>query len=324
MYKFIVLIDDYKKRYPMIIDSHAHLMSAKFISEQYWDHWLRVFSALSNRPVEIIKKRLPEFWDETGELLIEDMDAAGIDKSWISVLDFGLANSVGEAEYSIREINRLYAEIAQKHSKRFIPFVGVDPRREEAVELLETGVREWGMRGLKLIPATGFYPNDRAFYKLYAKADELGIPVLVHTGPEIIPLYSKYCYPIYLDDIANDYPDLTIIMAHAGFCWWPEALDMAGTKPNLYIDLSGWQPKTLQHPVDEFYAPLRKILDRIGPYRVLFGSDWPAYRLLKSGSATWIKSFTDPPEVVMEAGISFTEDEIDAILGGNASRIVSS
>lgn len=306
----------------MIIDCHVHLMSANFMAEPYWNSWVRLFSSLSNRPPEVIRERLPEFWDETGELLIKDMDDAGIDQSWISVLDLGLAKTVGEARYSITELNRIYAEIAEKYGNRLIAFVGVDPRREEAVKLLETGVREWGMRGLKLLPASGFYPNDENCYKLYAKADELGIPVLVHTGPETIPLYSKYCYPIYLDEVANDFPGLILILAHAGFCWWPEALDIAGTKPNVYIDLAGWQPKTIRRPIDEFYIPLRTILDTIGPSRILFGSDWPAFRLFKGGQADWVKAFTHPPNALNQVGITFTKEEIGAILGGNASKIV--
>lgn len=306
----------------MIIDCHVHLMSANFIAEPYWDNWVKIFAALSNKSEETLRSRLPEFWDETGELLINDMDAAGIDQSWISILDLGLSK-VGEARYSITELNRINAEIAKKYCNRSIAFVSVDPRREEAVKLLEIGVKEWGMRGLKLIPAAGFYPNDENCYKLYDKADELGIPVLIHTGPETIPLYSKYCYPIYLDEVANDFPSLTLILAHAGFCWWREALNVASTKPNVYVDLAGWQPKTLRRPVDEFYIPLRTILDVIGPSRVLFGSDWPAFRLFKGGQADWVKVFTDPPDVLKEAGIAFTRDEIESILGENAVKIIN-
>lgn len=306
----------------MIIDSHVHLMSANFIAEPYWDNWVRLFSSLSNRSPDVIRQRLPEFWDETGELLIEDMDKAGIDQGWISVLDLGLAKSVGEARYSVNKLNRIYADIAEKYDKRLIAFVGVDPRREEAVKLLETGVKKWGMRGLKLIPATGFYPNDENCYKLYTKANELGIPVLVHTGPETIPLYSKYCYPVYLDEVASDFPNLVLILAHAGFCWWREALNIASTKPNIYIDLAGWQPKVHYRPIDEFYTPLRTILDTIGSSRVLFGSDWPAFRLFKGGQASWVRAFTDLPDTLKEAGITFNDEEIDAILGGNAARLV--
>jgi len=306
----------------MIIDSHVHLMSSNFIAEPYWDEWVRLFSSLSHRPPDAVRKRLPEFWDETGELLIKDMDGAAIDRSWISILDLGMAKSVGEARHSVDELNRICAEAAARQSGSLIPFVSVDPRRKHAVELLERGVKEWGMRGLKLLPAAGFYPNDENCYKLYAKADKLDIPVLVHTGPETIPLYSKYCYPIYLDEVANDFPDLTIILAHAGFCWWEEAVNLAAAKPNIYVDLAGWQPKTQRHPIEEFYIPLRRMIDAMGPSRILFGSDWPALRLFRGGQGTWVKAFTDPPDALAASGISFTTEEIESILGENAVRIM--
>jgi predicted TIM-barrel fold metal-dependent hydrolase len=306
----------------MIIDSHVHLMSSNFIAEPYWDEWVRLFSSLSNRPPDVVRRRLPEFWDETGELLLRDMDEAGIDQSWISVLDLGLAKPIGEPRYTVKELNEIYAQIAHDSDSRLIAFVGIDPRREEAVEILETGVKEWGMRGLKLIPAAGFYPNDDNCYKLYAKAEELVVPVLIHTGPEMTPLYSKYCYPIYLDEVANDFPNLTVILAHAGFCWWEEAVNLATTKPNILVDLAGWQPKTHRHPIEEFYLPLRKMIDAMGPSRILFGSDWPALRLFRGGQGTWVKTFTDPPDALDASGISFTTEEIESILGGNAVRIM--
>ena len=306
----------------MIVDTHVHLMSPKFMAQPYWDEWVRLFGALSHRASDAVKKRLPEFWDETGDLLLRDMEEAGIDQSWISVLDFGLAKPIGEPRCTVMETNKIYAQIARDSGSRIIAFVGVDPRRKEAVEILETGVKEWGMRGLKLIPAAGFYPNDDSCYELYAKAEELAIPVLIHTGPEMTPLYSKYCYPVYLDEVANDFPNLTVVLAHAGFCWWEEAVNIAATKPNVYVDLAGWQPKTQRHPIEEFYLPLRRMIDAIGASRILFGSDWPALRLFRGGQGTWVKAFTDTHDALETSGISFTGEEIESILGGNAVRIM--
>lgn len=307
----------------MIIDSHVHLWSENFIAKPFWDNWVRLSGSLSNKPSHDIREKLTEFFDESGKLLLKDMDNAGIEQSWISVVDFGMAKRIGEANYSIAEVNKKYAEIAQRNSNRIIAFAGFDPRREMVVKLLETAVKEWGMKGLKLLPAAGFYPNDEKCYKLYAKAEELRIPVIVHTGPEIIPLYSKYCYPIYLDEVANDFPKLKLIIAHAGFCWWLEAMHIAATKPNIYLDLAGWQPRTLRHPVTEFYEPLRIMIDTIGSSRVLFGSDWPAYRFLKGGQSYWVKAFTDLPDIVKKSKISFAKDEIDAVLGKNAAMLLS-
>jgi predicted TIM-barrel fold metal-dependent hydrolase len=198
---------------------------------------------------------------------------------------------------------------------------GVDPRRENALQVLKTSINDFGMRGLKLLPPSGFYPNDSCCYPLYEFICECGFPVIIHTGPEAPPFYSKYGYPILSDDVASDFPDLKIILAHAGFCWWPEALNIASTKPNVFLDLAGWQPKTQRHPVEEFYRPLRIMIDTIGPGRILFGSDWPALRLFKGGQGNWIKSFKEPPLSVQEAGITFSEEEIDAILGNNAAKI---
>lgn len=307
----------------MIIDMHVHLMSTNLIAKPFWDSLVKLYSSLSGKAPEEVEKMFPSLWDDTGELLLKDMDEAGIDQSWLCVLDFGLTKGIGEAHYAIGEINKKFARISAESGGRVLAFAGCDPRRQEAVSLLETAVRQWGMRGLKLLPACGYYPNDENCYKLYRKADELGIPVIIHTGPEAIPLYSKYCYPIFLDEVANDFPQLKLIMAHAGFCWWEEALSVAHNKPNLYLDLSGWQPRLLHHPREEFYLPLRRILDGIGPSRVMFGSDWPAYRKLRGGQASWVRIFKNLAIDAVQYQIRFTEEEIAAMLGDSAAELMN-
>ena len=191
------------------------------------------------------------------------------------------------------------------------------------------------MKGLKLLPPTGFYPNDKEVYPLYAKAEELGVPVLVHTGPETIPLYSKYSQPIYLDEVCNYFPDLKIIAAHAGYCWMEELIVLASNKTNLYIDLAAWQTKIRRQKKEEtpeeierrqrqnteFYKTLRHILNTIGARRVLFGSDWPPMRLYMS-QKVWVNVFREVPDYVREAGIEFREGEMDLILGGSAAKVL--
>jgi len=95
----------------MIIDFHAHLMSPNIIAQPYWDNWVKLSSRLSRKPEEEVRKRVPEFWDETGEMLISDMDDAGIDYTVISVADFGLAKGIGEPPWDILEINSTTALI---------------------------------------------------------------------------------------------------------------------------------------------------------------------------------------------------------------------
>jgi predicted TIM-barrel fold metal-dependent hydrolase len=307
----------------MIIDFHVHLMAPpKYLAPAYWDHWVRLASDLSGRPAEKIREKLPQCWDETGEGLISDMDAAGIDCSVISVIDHGLAPSVGEAECTILEINRLYAEVAGRYPGRIIAFAGVDPRRAGALKILKTGIDDFGMKGIKLLPPTGFYPNDRQIcYPIYEFACERGLPVLVHTGTEATPLYSKYGYPIFMDEVAADFPDLTIILGHAGFCWWPEAVSIANCKSNIYLDIAGWQPRARLHPLEEFYKPLRAMINNVGSHRILFGSDWPALKLMMS-SPKWVDVLRNPSAEAKEAGLAPDAKEAANILGNAAARIL--
>ncbi len=307
----------------MIIDFHVHLMAApKFLASAYWDHWARLASDLSGRPEEKIREKLPQCWDDTGKGLISEMDEAGIEYSVISVIDHGLTKAVGEADCSVLEINRIYSDIARKYPDRIIAFAGVDPRRDNALEVLKTGINDFGMKGIKLLPPTGFYPNDpKLCYPIYEFANDSNLPVIVHTGPEAAPLYSKYCYPVFMDEVAADFPDLKIILAHAGFCWWPEAVSIANNKSNIYLDIAGWQPRARLHPLEEFYKPLRTMINNIGSHRILFGSDWPALKLMMN-SQKWVDVLRNPPEEAVAAGIAPTEKEAANILGETAAKIL--
>ena len=306
----------------MIIDVHCHLRWENQPSKEWYEAQVKTAVSVSGSSEEAVRERLKENFDTTGDLIVRDMDEAGIDKSVMLVLDFSLLVGCGET-MSLEETHKVYAEAAARHPDRLITFAGIDPRRAGAVEFLERAVKEWGMKGLKLMPAVGFYPNSNRCYLIYQKAQELGIPVLIHTGFDVIPWYGAYAQPKYLDEVANDFPNLKIIMAHAGGSYWPEAAAMAGFKPNVYLDLSMWQMKLLRHPVDEFYRPLRSMIDTAGRSKILFGSDWPALRLIRRlPHAAWVKAVKEPPEEVKAAGIEFSEKEISGILGDNAAAVL--
>lgn len=181
----------------------------------------------------------------------------------------------GHRRYNNEEV----AELAAEHSDILIPFASIDPAKgkmgaREARRLVE----HYGVRGFKFHPTyQGFYPNDRSAYPLYEAIAETGMPALFHTGqtgvgagmPGGNGMRLKYSNPLYMDDVAVDFPDMPIILAHPSFPWQEEALAVATHKPNVYIDLSGWSPK---------YFPdiLIKYANSLLKHRVLFGSDWPA------------------------------------------------
>jgi len=303
----------------MIIDVHTHLCNRDGVAQPFWDGWAEVGALRINRPLEKVQRRLPEFWDISGDMIVKDMDAAGIDRSVLLAIDWGLARHLGDLKLSIVEINKIYADAVKKHPQRLIAFAGIDPRREKAAELVGIFLGDWGMKGIKFHTAAGFYPNDKVCYPIYEKALEYGVPVLLHTGEVLKPLYFKYCQPIYVQEVAMDFPDLPIILAHTGGCWYSEAVAICNNATNVYLDLSLWQRRLLR-PL-EFYRALRTLLDSVPWQRVLFGSDYPFLKLIIN-QERWVKAFTEIPDSVKEQGIEFTDEEIEGIMGGNAAKLL--
>lgn len=179
-----------------------------------------------------------------------------------------------------RIANEEVAELAAENSDALIPFASIDPAKgrmgaREARRLIE----EYGVRGFKFHPsAQGFYPNDRKAYVLYEAIAEAKLPALFHTGQTGVGanmpggggVRLKYSNPIYLDDVAADFPEMPIILAHPSFPWQDEALSVATHKPQVYIDLSGWSPKY-------FPANLVQYSNTLLRHKVLFGSDYPVF-----------------------------------------------
>jgi predicted TIM-barrel fold metal-dependent hydrolase len=303
----------------MIIDIHTHLCDCDIVARPFWDSWAEVSALRVNRPVEKVQRRLPEFWDISGDMIVQDMDAAGIDKSVLLAIDWGLAPHLGELKLSIEETNKIYSDAVKKHPKRLIAFAGIDPRRDNATKLVEKFLKKWGMKGIKFHTAAGFYPNDKVCYPIYEKALEYSVPVLFHTGEVLKPLHFKYCQPIHVQEVAVDFPDLPIILAHTGGCWYPEAVAICNNTTNVYLDLSLWQPRLLR-PLG-FYRALRMLLDSVPWQRVLFGSDYPFLKALIN-QKRWVDAFTEIPDYIKEQGIEFKDEEIKGIMGGNASKLL--
>ncbi|HEX7353927.1 MAG TPA: amidohydrolase family protein [Mycobacteriales bacterium] len=179
----------------------------------------------------------------------------------------------GHPALSSREI----VEQAAEHADVLIPFASVDPLEGAAAVDLLRDLVSCGARGLKLHPSLqGFVPNDPAHYPLYAAAEEMGIPVVFHTGQTGIGaglpggrgIKLRYSDPMLLDDVAADHPGLTVILAHPSVPWQDSAISIATHKANVFIDLSGWSPK--------YFPPqLVRAVNGLLQRKVLFGSDYP-------------------------------------------------
>ena len=168
-------------------------------------------------------------------------------------------------------------EAAERNSDVLIPFVMVDPWREHAGADEAQRLIQAGARGFKFHPPSqGFYANDQRMYELYEVIAAAKLPALFHTGQTAVGqgagagggIRLKYGNPIYLDDVAVDFPDMPIIMAHPSFPWQEEALAIALHKAQVFIDLSGWSPKYFPPQLVQYANTLLK-------NKVLFGSDHP-------------------------------------------------
>jgi predicted TIM-barrel fold metal-dependent hydrolase len=202
------------------------------------------------------------------------------------------------------------AEVAAANPDVLIPFASVDPNKPGAVEETRRLIREHDFRGFKFHPnIQAFFPNDRAFYPLYEVIAEAGLPVLFHSGHSGIGaglpggggIRLKYSNPMHVDDVAVDFPELTIVLAHPSFPWQDEAISVALHKQQVYLDLSGWSPKYFPPQLIRYANTLLKD-------RVLFGSDYPMIT-----PDRWLRDFEEA---------DFKDEVRPLILKENAARFL--
>jgi predicted TIM-barrel fold metal-dependent hydrolase len=189
--------------------------------------------------------------------------------------------------------NEEIAELAHKNSDVAIPFASVNPHRgAEGVQMARRLIRDHGVKGFKFHPSVQeFFPDDRLAYPLYEAIAEAKLPALFHTGQTGVGagtpggggIRLKYSNPLHLDDVAADFPDMPIILAHPSFPWQEEALSVATHKPQVYIDLSGWSPKYFPPILVQYANTLLK-------EKILFGSDYPVITPQK-----WMEEFEKLP-----------------------------
>lgn len=189
-------------------------------------------------------------------------------------------------------------------SPRLIPFASVNPAMAtNPAEELERLVLEDGFRGLKLYPTyQHYYPNEARIYPVYAKAQELRIPVMLHVGSSVFRgSRLKYGDPIYIDDVTVDFPDLVLVQSHSGRPFWYEkAFAMARLHENVYMEVSGLPPSRLL----TYFPDLERLA-----HKVIYGSDWPG-----------VPTIRENIEAIRCLDIG--EEAKEMILWGNAARVL--
>jgi predicted TIM-barrel fold metal-dependent hydrolase len=269
----------------MIIDFHIHIGK-----KEHWHPWVN----------DHFKKTNPELYENFDDV----MNPEGLETY---LRDQGVDYAVILAENSpitTGIVSNKFVGDFCKGRDVFIPFASIDPKTEDdPSKELRRLVKAEGFKGLKLYPTyQQYYPNDELVYPLYEEARNLDIPVLIHTGSSIFKgSRIKYGHPLLLDDVAVDFPDLKIIMAHSGRgMWHKEAFFLSKLHDNVYMEVSGLPPKKLL----TYFPELEENADR-----VIFGSDWPV-----------VKGIKDNIEAIQALPIGTST--IKKILGLNAMRLL--
>lgn len=266
----------------MLIDFHIHV--SRYEDYKPWVH-------------ELQRKANPHLYPNykiTPELVEEELNEAGV--------DYGVILAQETPKVGIEVSNEYVLEFCKEH-KHLIPFASVNPLTETSpAERLEQLFKQ-GARGLKLYPSyQHFYFNDPVVYPLYAKAEELGLPVMIHTGSSVFKgSKMKYSDPLLVDDVAVDFPKLNLLLVHGGRgFWYDRAAFLARLHENVYLEIAGLPPKNLL----KYFPDLERISDK-----VIFGSDWPATPPLKQ-TIMAIKKLPLPQESIRK------------ILGENARKLL--
>lgn len=251
-----------------------------------------------------IKTRLNP--DDRRGVSIEDyvkkMDRANIERSFI------IANRNGDlrVRHSVETPYEVVYEICQRYPDRFSGLAGIDPTRGMAgLRELEKAVNEYGFVGAHLYPHWfGLAPNHAKYYPYYAKCCELDISIMMQVGNCLV--YNKdrrlpsVGQPITLDQVAIDFPELTLIGIHVGWPWHHEMIAMAWKHPNIYIGLDAYAPK-------HWPAEIVHYANTFGQDKVIFGSDWPVI---------------DPERAMSEIDIhNFRPESLRKILRDNTVKI---
>jgi predicted TIM-barrel fold metal-dependent hydrolase len=301
----------------MILDCHCHIASHRIMPPEFFKGWSKTMkSNLPFRMDSAEEKRIDDLLYELNEdpecvNMLEEMDQAGIDKAILLVIDFGLAYK--NVETTIEEIHLAHRRLMDR-SDRFMAFSNVDPRRgREGLDLFEKAVREWGFCGMKLYPPCGYSPDDRRLFPYYEICRELHLPVLTHIGPTAATLPFRHTQPEHVDDPAFHFPEVNFILGHAAVTHYQDAALLAQYRPNIFLDLSGFQTAINRN---EFKTIISWHIARGLAKKLLFGTDWPIHRFW-GGQRDWVEKFTG----LQREGL-LTQEDVNNILGENLFGIL--
>ncbi len=294
----------------MIIDSHVHIWLRDHLPDPMVRAYLEPLRALKDLfDMELdVENVWPDYGVDVSKVL-EMMAAGPVDRAVVLPIDY---NIVEKARIDIEDYNAWVFEEAAAYRDKVIPFVGVDPQRgDRAIGIMERFVKRYDALGVKVYPATGWYPNEERIRKFWTSANDLGLIAVTHAGAAWGPLDDRYTRPSFYDDVLQRYPDLKVMIAHLGGKYRQETYELCAKHANCYTDISalqGWLPSD----PDTCLSRLREVAEKV-PDRASFGTDFPLFDL-SYASSMWLSFVKDRP---------WADEDVKAkVLGGNMQRLL--
>ena len=291
------------KELTVVIDWHVHAGEAEFFERypkyvdtfrKFWEPFIRLYHIdmykMMNQPLDAKLAMLAQ---------------AGVDHAVFIGLDLA-------PDFDFKIPIEYLAELQRKHPDKITAFPALNPKKglEAALADIEEMAAQ-GIKGFKAFPCFWGDPSDREYYPLWERAVDKGLIAMFHMGSQIAPgARLKWCNPALLDDVAMDFPELRIVIAHMGWPWIGETVMGLGRKnPNVYFDTGALRPSLHFGDVD-FTAKegIYRYIERQIPGKVLYGSDFP------NG---------DPQEMVTGfKQLPLSKEFLEKFLGGNASGLL--
>jgi predicted TIM-barrel fold metal-dependent hydrolase len=259
-----------------IVDGHAHAASTDFIPRSFIEGAIDNMSlALSAQGINASRVKLLDLYleklqDHNCDRLAAEMAEAGIEKAVLLLPDFTFA--LRDSSLTIAEMIERHRLLLEKRPDAFLIFAGVDPRwGRDGVALFARAVSQYGFHGLKLYPPCGYSPSDPGLFPFYEICAEHNLPVVVHVGGTSPALSFETAHPVLLDQAARKFPAVNFILAHGSSAYVDQCVMMCAYRPNLFLDVSAYQATSTER--------LREIFTRGINHKIIFGTDWPVFRL---------------------------------------------
>ena len=305
----------------LIVDCHCHIASDEHTPLSFIEGSIaNIVASLSAQGVPVTAKKLTNMFlskmqDPLADGLVAEMEEGGISKSVLLIPDFTFA--LKDCKFTIEESFNRHHEVLRRHQGKIEVFGGVDPRwGKDGLALFERSLAEFGFRGLKIYPPCGYSPSDPLLFPYYELCAYHRVPVLLHIGPTSPILDFNISSPFLLDEAARLFPKVNFILAHGAVSFVEESIMMCRFRPNVYLDISGYQA-TLGY--DPAATAVKNVVSVGINHKVLFGTDFPVFRL--QGDQ---KTFVDA--VIGENGplAELNDRERALVLHQNVERLLES